>query len=68
MVRIELKSSYQQPEIPEVRSDGAKHLHYGCEQDDILQVPEKWLKEIKIITIWLNRWVEHITVFYIFAV
>lgn len=41
MVRIELKSSYQQPEIPEVRSDGAKHLHYGCEQDDILQVPEK---------------------------
>lgn len=67
MVRIELKSSYQQPEIPEIRSDGAEHLHYGCEQDDILQVPEKWGKGTKILTIWLNRCVEHITVFYIFV-
>lgn len=45
MVRREFKSSYQQPEIPEIRSDGAKHLHYGCEQDDILQVPENGSKK-----------------------
>lgn len=39
------KRSYQQPEIPEIRGDGAEHLYYGCEQDNILQVPEKEQKK-----------------------
>ena len=34
------KSSYQQPEVPEVGGDYAEHLNDGCEQDDVLQVPE----------------------------
>lgn len=33
-------SAHQQPEVPEVRRNGAEHLYYGCEQDDILQVPK----------------------------
>lgn len=33
-------SSYQQPKIPEIRGDGAEDLYYGCEQDDVLQVPK----------------------------
>lgn len=31
---------YQQPQIPEVRRNGAEDLNNGCQENDILQVPE----------------------------
>lgn len=42
------KSTYQKPEIPEVRRDDAEHLNDGCEQDDVFQVPGTKKKKIHL--------------------
>lgn len=49
------RSAHQQPKIPEIRGDDAEHLDYGCEQDDILQMPETRTHRRLFITV-INEW------------